>query len=372
MKIIKNSLYIAQKDLLDFSRSRMRIIITLLMPLFMMLVGGFIFPNQNTVNNIPLGLVIEEKSPVADQIITSLDEINQKEKLFIFYNIKSTTEAKDLLNKGKIKGAVIIPQDFSKKISQKDQGEIIILRDDTDPQMAALLTNSLEKILGSISKSLGIENVYQLIRITGSKSPINAIAIIEPFIIKIQGLFEENINYFQFVAPGIMMMVVLMSIMTGLPRAISFEREIGTMDGMMAAPISSFSIITGKTIAQTIRGLIQAIIILLLSIFLFKVRVNGSIFLVFILILLGVLSFIGLGILLTSIARDQETASMLVSTFMFPMLLFSGVLFPTDQMPHFMQYISRILPLTYAVDALRRVMTIGVSLSVVSYDIIIL
>ncbi|MCL5070101.1 MAG: ABC transporter permease [Actinobacteria bacterium] len=137
----------------------------------------------------------------------------------------------------------------------------------------------------------------------------------------------------------------------------------------------SFTVKRGEVFglpAQTIRGLIQAIIILLLSIFLFKVRVNGSIFLVFILILLGVLSFIGLGILLTSIARDQETASMLVSTFMFPMLLFSGVLFPTDQMPHFMQYISRILPLTYAVDALRRVMTIGVSLSVVSYDIIIL
>ena len=83
-------------------------------------------------------------------------------------------------------------------------------------------------------------------------------------------------------------------------------------------------------------------------------------------------SFIGLGIALTSIAKDQETASMLITTFMFPMMFLSGVFFPVEQMPKFMQIISKFLPLTYAADALRRVMTLGVSLSTVSFDIIIL
>jgi ABC-2 type transport system permease protein len=164
----------------------------------------------------------------------------------------------------------------------------------------------------------------------------------------------------------------MMSVMTGLPAAISQEKEVGTLDGMMAAPINRLSVILGKTLAQTARGLLQGVIILVLAVGLFGVTIHGSILLVFGLLLLGVFSFVGLGIVLTSFAKDQETAMMLMMTLMFPMMFLSGVFFPIQQMPWFMQGISKFLPLTYASQALRKVMVLGAGVPAIATELIIL
>jgi len=198
------------------------------------------------------------------------------------------------------------------------------------------------------------------------------IAVIKPFNVQTQGVVSGNPSYFDFIAPGIMAMTVMMSVMTGLPVAISQEKEIGTMDGMMVAPLNRLSILLGKTMAQTARGLIQGVIILALAIGIFGVAIQGSILLVFALLLLGVFSFVGLGIVITSFTKDQETAQMLMMTLMFPMMFLSGVFFPIQQMPWYMQTISKALPLTYASDALRKVMVLGAGIPQISTELIIL
>ncbi len=113
------------------------------------------------------------------------------------------------------------------------------------------------------------------------------------------------------------------------------------MDGMMVAPINRLSIILGKTLGQTARGLLQGVIIFVLAIGLFGVAIQGSVLLVFAMLLLGVFSFVGLGIVITSFTKDQETAQMLMMTLMFPMMFLSGVFFPIQQMPWYMQDISK-------------------------------
>jgi len=201
-----------------------------------------------------------------------------------------------------------------------------------------------------------------------------AVAIVTPYKVKTSGAGAGggSDNYFQFVAPGMMMMVVMMSVMTGLPGAISHEREKGTMDGLLIAPISRLSIILGKTLAQTIRGLTQGTIVLLLAIFIFGVSVQGSLILVFGLLMLGVFSFIGLGVAITSIAKEEESAMMLMMALQFPMLFLSGVFFPIQQMPVFVQWISKIIPLTYAADAMRKVMVLGLGIQDIWKDILVM
>jgi len=199
-----------------------------------------------------------------------------------------------------------------------------------------------------------------------------ALAVVKPYNIQTQGVVAGTPSYFDFIAPGIMAMTVMMSVMTGLPVAISQEKEIGTMDGMMVAPVNRLSILLGKTLAQTGRGLIQGIIILALAIGIFGVAIQGNILLVFALLLLGVFSFVGLGIVITSFTKDQETAQMLMMTLMFPMMFLSGVFFPIQQMPWYMQTISQFLPLTYAASALRKVMVLGAGIPQIGNELIIL
>ena len=200
----------------------------------------------------------------------------------------------------------------------------------------------------------------------------NSLAVVQPYTVKTEGVVPGNQSYFSFIAPGMVMLTVMMSVMTGLPVAISQEREVGTMDGMMVAPINRLSIILGKALGQTGRGLIQGVIVMALAMGIFGVVIHGSIVLVAALLLLGVFSFVGLGIVLTSLAKDQETAQMMMMTLMFPMMFLSGVMFPLQQMPWYMQDIAKFLPLTYAADAMRKVMVLGAGASAISTDLIIL
>jgi ABC-2 type transport system permease protein len=105
---------------------------------------------------------------------------------------------------------------------------------------------------------------------------------------------------------------------------------------------------------------------------LFGVTIHGNILLIFALLLLGVFSFVGIGVVLTSFAKDQETAMMVMMTLMFPMMFLSGVFFPIQQMPWYMQSISKILPLTYAATALRKVMVLGADASTITTELAVL
>ena len=118
--------------------------------------------------------------------------------------------------------------------------------------------------------------------------------------------------------------------------------------------------------------MIQGFIILLLAVVLFGVVIEGSILLVIALIILTVFSFVGLGILITSFADKEETATMVMMTLMFPMMFLSGVFFPIQQMPWYMQDLAHILPLTYATTALRKVMVLGADIPAVGTEILIL
>ena len=116
----------------------------------------------------------------------------------------------------------------------------------------------------------------------------------------------------------------------------------------------------------------QGFIIMLLAMGLFGVTIQGNILLVIGLLLLGVFSFVGLGIALTSLAKDQETATMIMMTIMFPMMFLSGIFFPVKMMPGFMQTISSFLPLTYASDAMRKVMVLGAGVPQITTDLLVL
>lgn len=177
---------------------------------------------------------------------------------------------------------------------------------------------------------------------------------------------------FQFLAPGFMALTVITGSLQGVATAISREKEQGTMDGLLVAPIPHRSIILGKVAAQTVRGLIQGFLILGLSMVLFGVQIYGSPIIMLIVMVLGTASFVGVGIIMTAIAPDQETAQMMTLILQFPMMFISGILFPIDQLPARLQYIGKALPLYYAADALRKVIILNASLAAIMPDVIIL
>ena len=366
---------IAWKDLKELFRNRLGLVFLILMPLFMMVMVGFIYPsNGSSATSLPVAIVNEDlgfaNSTVASQsFIMGLQQINSKTSTMVLSNASSMDDIRSMVKKGQIEGGIVIPSNFTASILSGEQGTLIIITDQSNPQVSAVIQGTLSAVFSNMGTMLAQQNVQRLSQVVNAS---NSLALVQPYKIQMQGVVSGTPSYFDFIAPGIMAMTVMMSVMTGLPVAISQEKEIGTLDGMMVAPINKLSIILGKTLAQTARGLLQGIIILVLAAGLFHVAIQGSLILVFALLLLGVFSFVGLGIVITSFAKDQETAQMMMMTLTFPMMFLSGVFFPIQQMPWYMQYISNILPLTYASQALRKVMVLGAGIPDITTELTVL
>jgi len=359
-RTLRHSMWICGKDLLELTRNRLALVLLVLMPIFMMAMVGFIFPSSTSIKNTPVAVANLDKGIYGNMFVLSLEQVNNQTGIMDLRNATDFDDIKMQIQEGTLSAGIIISENFSSDLMAGKQGNITIITDQTNPQLSL----TLQSVLSEVIKQLGVLYSINAFNLTYSQ--------VVPYNTQTGGIIPGNPNYFQFMAPGIMSMVVMMALMTGLPHAISYEKDKGTLDGMLVSPVDRMSIILGKTLAQIVRGMLQGVIILLLAILLFGVHIYGSIWLVFFILFLDVFSFVGLGILITSFTSKEENATMIMMTLMFPMMFMSGVFFPIQQMPLAMQYIAKALPLTYATTAMRKVMVIGADIPAIWNELLFL
>ena len=379
MRTFQDLWQIAKKDLIEFTRDRLRLVTFLIMPMFMMIMVGFIFPSQNTLKNIPIGVANQDGGQVSAQLASAITNLKlSPDKPDLAFEIKtydSIEAIKNAIKSQQISGGIDIPADFDKTIATNQQAAVTIVQDQSNPQISQMVDQILTQVVSDFGSQMGAQKINQVLAVVPATNPVSSISaqsIMAPITSKIEGIIPGNPNYFEFVAPGIMAMIVMTAVLTGLAASISREKEQGTLDGILISPINRLAIVLGKALSQAIRGLFQGAIVLLLAFLLFGVTVHGNILLVALLLVLGIFSFVGLGILVSAIATEQETATQLLFMFQFPMLFLSGVFFPIALMPNFMQKIAHVIPLTYAINAIRKVMVLGAGFTAVRTEFLIL
>lgn len=368
--MLLDSYSIMKKDLLETTRNRMGLVLMIVMPMLLLAMFGFIYPNTTAMpQDLPVAIIDLSHSEDSANFIAQLHAMNNNSVKMDFRMLNSVDDARTSINRGELYGAIIIPADFATLVSQGKTANVTVLYDNSNPQIGAETLGEASGLISGMSGMKSAANVLQL----GAKAnvAVDPQAVLNPYSAQAQGTIPGT-NYFNFLAPGMLIMSVMMSAMTGIPEGISQEKERGTFDGVLSAPINPISIIFGKTVALTLTGFIQGILVIILAVIFFGVTIHGSILLVFFLLFLGVFSFIGLGILFTSIAGDQKNSIMLINLLMFPMMFLSGVMFPVQQMPWFLQWISQIIPVTYAADAMRKVMILNAGIQDVLLPISIL
>jgi ABC-2 type transport system permease protein len=370
------SLKIARRDLLDFWRAKQIVLSFLLMPIVLMSMFGYMFPTVPKPNqfvgsmptaypNLPVALVQVDHGSLANAVAYQFVNIAQTQQLFQVVEMGSYQSARDTLVRGAIFGIVVIPEGFTDAILGRQQAAVEVTADETNPQIAAVVQGEMASIFSIISSNISTSAM-------GNSGGNNPTFILQPVSIIQEPLISGTSTTFQFLAPGFMALTVVFGALAGVGFAISREREQGTMDGLLVAPISRTAVVFGKVIAQTVRGMIQAFLILGLSMLLFGVRVYGNPLIMVLAMLMGVASFVGVGIILTSFAPDQETAQMTVMLLQFPMMFLSGIIFPVSSLPVWMQWIGKGMPLYYAADALRKVVILNAGLNVIGSDLVIL
>ena len=367
LQVLSHSLVIAWKDLTEFRRNRITLIFSLIMPIMMMGMFGYIFQDSaSALNNVPVGMIVDDLGIYGEQISSMIRDISSNSDSIQLIEVSTRTQAEEKILSAEIKAVVIIPNNFSSSIQGQNQAKIIIVTDPSNPTIAQALTQFFNGIISVLSDQFSQELIE-----TGMPY-FNSEFVVNPISINAESIVSGGGSSFDFVAPGIIAMNVMMSGLSALGAALARERESGTLDGILMSPISRTSIILGKTVSHTIRNLFQGGITIAIAVLIFGVTIRGNPLLIVFILILGTISFLGLGIIATAIAKEQESAQLILGLLQFPMMFLSGVLFPIEQMPPILQTVSKVLPLTYAVEALRKVMILGVGFEAIILPITIL
>jgi len=359
--VMKGSLYhlyvIMKKDLTEFYRVRARLVSMILLPILLMLLFGYMFPGNGTITHIPIAIVNQDQSTGAISVINSFIYMAQSGGTFNVITYSSLSQAEQALLEGKVYAVVIFKQGFGQELST-GSATVQVIVDQMNPTLDQIVTAGIQQIFSQLN--------VQLSTARGFPAYFGTVSV------NFQGLIPGAPSSFEFLAPGFIAMSVVMGGLAGLAMAFSRERELGTMDGILMTPVSRFSIVMGKAMAQAVRGIISGIIIVILSILLFGVKIYGNVFLMAIILFLGILAFTGLGIIATSFVSDQESAQMIMLMLEMPMIFISGIFYPVLQLPWWLRDVAYMFPLVYTVTGFRSVMVMNAPLSAVWNDVLVL
>ncbi len=268
----------------------------------------------------------------------------------IEHKLQSYSEIEKSFAKGKIKLAVVIGDNFGKQLVRNQHARLQIVTDASDPNTANILSAYLSAII----------NDY-----------VNETGLLPPTTLQVKTKMlynPENKSVFMFV-PGVMTIILMLvsAMMTSI--TIAREKELGTMEILLASPLKPWVITLGKVIPYFVLSLINAATILLLGFFVFDMPMNGSYLLLFAEIILFVLSSLVLGLFISNLADTQQSA-MLASMMglLLPTILLSGFIFPISSMPAILQYISHLVPAKWFIIIIKSIMLKGTGLEAIGLE----
>ena len=348
--------WMIKKDLLTLWRHKVQFASLILFPILMIALCGW--GMGGTVENTPVVVVKQSSGDVTDQVINAL----KADDTFDIKDIMTNSDdAKEKVDNGEVKAAIILSSDFESSNSKN----AVLYIDSSDQLTTQTLVPKTEQIFASLSEKVGTQQVNA----NTTTNPITQTAqTIKLQVNKIYG----DLDYIDFLLPGVLAMTMFMSSMMTMGNSIAGERERGELSRLFMTPTNVSSVLTGKIISQVVRELIRALVLIIAAMLIFNLMIKGNLLLLVLVILIAVLCFVGFGMMFSATAKTQEDYIQIVMPVAMPMMFICGVFFPTETMPWILQKIALFLPLTYANDAFRAVMLKGAGLGSIAFDLIVL
>lgn len=330
------------KEFIQMRRDRLTFAMMIGVPLIQLILFGYAI-NTNP-KHLPTAVISADSSSYTRDFIYGLRNTDYFDVAKIVTHEK---EAQELIQKGKVQFVITIPTDFTRKLIRGDNAQVLVEADATDPVATANSLAAVQPMAQTIFRRA----------LQGSLSYLNSTP--DNFTVVVHSKYNPARNTHYNIVPGLIGVVLTMTMVIITSMAITRERERGTMENLLATPARPLEVMIGKIVPYILVGYVQIIIILAVSNFLFSVPVQGSV----ILLLLASLPFIAanlaVGLTFSSIARNQLQAMQSSFFFFLPSLLLSGFMFPFRGMPLWAQYIGEMLPLTHFIRIVRGVMLKG-------------
>jgi ABC-2 type transport system permease protein len=333
---------IVRKEFLQLKRDRVTFAMIVGIPVLQMALFGY------AINTDPKHLDTAIISGDNTDITRSFVWAMKNSKYFKFVGeLPNEAAGREALSRGKVLFVVNIPAGFTRQLLRHEHPSLLVEADATDPTAAA---NAIFALNGIVQEVVQKELTGPLASLAGMPAAFN---------VEVHRLYNpDGITQYN-VVPGLMgvILTLTMVMMTGL--AITRERERGTMENLLAMPATPIEVMTGKLIPYIGIGLIQSTIILLAARYVFSVPFFGNIGAIYLVALLFVAANLTVGITLSSVAQNQLQAVQLTVFYFLPNILLSGFMFPFQGMPQWAQVLGDLLPLTYFNRLIRGIMLKG-------------
>lgn len=349
--LMKRFIGFIKKEFYHIFRDRRSLFILFGMPVAQVMLFGFAITNE--INNVDIAFFDKTKDATTQEIIHKISASKYFTNKQIITN---DAEIESVFKKGKIKAVLVFDRNFSEKLTKENKTTIQIITDATDPNTA----NTINNYLGSILQNYQ-QGINKHIKVSPQINPQTRL-VYNP----------ELKSVFTFV-PGVMTVILMLvsAMMTSI--SITREKEMGTMEILLVSPLKPFQVILGKVFPYIFLSVINAAVIVLLSIFIFKMPVEGSLFLLGFESVLFIVNALSLGILISTVSSTQQTAMMIsLMGLMLPVILLSGFIFPIASMPFPLQMISNIIPAKWFIIIIKAIMLKGVGLAFIWKETLIL
>jgi len=320
----------------SYTRDRAALFWTLAFPLIFIFMFGFIFQGGGGGGGLTIGWVDEDGSQASNQL---------REAFAAQSGIELVDATKDdalaQMQDGDVSTVIVVPAGYGDGIAAATEGTggpttVVVY---TDPSQSEA-TGAVFQTVGAV---LGVVNL-------GGRPPL---VVPQP-----ETLQTENLNFISYFVPSMLALSVMqVGIFAAVPLVADREKLI--LKRLAATPLRRWQLVGSNVLMRLLIAMFQAVIIVAVGTLFFGVEVTGPWGLSIVFIILGAVAFLALGYVLASFTKTEEAANGMTSVVQFPMMFLSGVFFPIEFMPDFLQTIARIIPLTYLADALRQVMVGG-------------
>ena len=330
------------KEFIQLRRDRLTLAMMTVLPSMQLILFGYAI--QTDVRRLPTVVLDESQTSESRALIQVLQNTDN---FRVVASVPSRATAQRWIERGAARVALIIPPDYQRAIRRGETGRAQLLIDAADPQ----------------SSGAAISGAQLAAQARGAQLLAAQYKLVPPVEIRVRPWYNPAQLSAVFIVPGVIgiLLTITMTLITST--AVVRERERGTLEQLIVTPIGKASLMIGKLVPFILVGYVQMSVVLLLGMTFFDVPIRGSLPLLYALAFVFIVASLGVGLLISTVARNQMQAMQLSFFFMLPNILLSGYIFPRAAMPVPAQWIGTILPLTWFLEILRGVLLKGVGIA---------
>jgi len=335
------------KEFIQMRRDRLTLGMMIGLPIIQLLLFGFAI--NTDVKHLPTVVFDQSNSAESRDLIESFSASGYFD---INYNAKSFKDVNARIDDGDAKVGVVFPPDFAEHVRGGRTASVQVIVDATD-SMAASSAIATAQTIGQLRSQAIVTR--KLESVMGRPTGL-------PYDIRIRPWYNPDFVTAFYMVPGIMGMILTMTMVMITSMAIVREREQGTLEQLIVTPMKSYELMLGKIIPYIFVGLVQASVALLVGILVFDLPIRGNLIELFLYTVLFIVASLSLGILISNFSKTQMQAMQLSFFVFMPSVLLSGFMFPREAMPEFFYQIGKVLPLTFYLQIMRSIVLKGVGI----------